>query len=64
MAKKISESELQQFRAFDPTLKANVMEAYLIRGMKMNEVAKLFLNSNYSFESIINTFLLAHAIVS
>jgi hypothetical protein len=49
MAKKISESELQQFRAFDPTLKANVMEAYLIRGMKMNEVAKLFLNSNYSF---------------
>jgi hypothetical protein len=26
------------------------MEAYLIRGMKMNEVAKLFFNSDYSFD--------------
>ena len=50
MTKKISESELQQFRSFDPALKANVMEAYLIRGMKMNEVAKLFFNSDYSFD--------------
>ncbi len=49
MTNRISESELQQFKAFDPALKANVMEAYLIRGMKMKEVAKLFLNSDYSF---------------
>jgi len=45
----ISESEQQQFKSFAPALKASVMEAYLIRGLTMKEVAQLYFNSEYSF---------------